>query len=322
MMQPNAPGILPSQIIRKMIGGGLIRSASGKIPDERVQATSLDLTLSDDSPTETINPGASRLYHLDEVFRLPKGIHVAGDGRSRSAKSGLCASLLDEGGGPVQPGYRGRLMLRVESRCHRVRVGPGVSLAHVRFYNGCPEESRIDPSGLPEYQKGYDFRERRMVMHLNLNDGGCPGYMAIRTRNVLDTRKPGTNRWEDFYATVEGRKPFLAGPGGLLVLDTIEELKAADGKGPYYACTMPASLGPLRVNAASLVEFGSTGRHALEIYPPDTGTTILTHGQEICCIEFNSIAGNEPPDRVYGPHNGNTNLSRILLGPFFLTPGY
>jgi len=304
-------GVLPNQTIRGMIAEGCIASSGGAgIEGCRVQPSGLDLTISNDMNSFVLEPGKGELAPLNEILRLPGEVHVRTDARSTYAKAGISVDVVTEDGKPIPPGYSGRMSAVIKSHCFRAKVSPGISIAQARFFRGAPQESVLRPEDVAgNGYAGIATTGGKISMRLRLAGarGAAVGYVSNRTRNVVDLS--AKNHGAGFFDYVPGCGVCKIRPGELYLFWTADELPTPKKDGIPFVCEMPTR-GPdsLKINAASLIEYGSWGPQALEIFPEKE--TVLRDGMPICDMVFYRLA--DTPTNGYGPHNGNRNLDRLM----------
>lgn len=161
-------GILPSQVIRRLIDTGKVISASYPISDKQIQPASLDLRLGRkayevrasflpgkftvdkkirdwlvreidlDQPT-VFGPGHVFIVPLVESLALPPNIYGKANPKSTTGRLDIFTRLITERGQEfesVPEGYTGALYLEVVSRTFPVIVAAGMKLTQLRFMQG------------------------------------------------------------------------------------------------------------------------------------------------------------------------------------------
>ena len=166
-MCPNK-GVLPSQVLRKMIAGGMI-SASAPIPEAQIQPASIDLRLGarawrvrasflpgagnsvadrladfsmhalDLSQGAVLEKGCVYVVELQERLALPTDVTAVANAKSSTGRLDLFTRLIADNGTEfdrVDAGYTGPLYAEISPRSFSVLARPGVRLNQIRFRHG------------------------------------------------------------------------------------------------------------------------------------------------------------------------------------------
>ncbi len=313
-LELDQPGFFPDYMIEAMVSERMIRTDSDKPIDlkNNVQASTFQPTISDKVGAFVLEPGKTELVPLNESFWFPMGVSTRPDTRSTFGKVDVEAKLVTVDGEPIPRSYQGGLAAQITSNTFRVRVPPGLPLDQARFRYGGLEECMLSAVDLAKDGKSYlpaGSNGIRLGLGLYTGEGLVSGHVAKKTDKVLDLA--GGNDKDDFFEDI--RSCLSLNPSDSLYLFwTSDELDFEDTGEPFI-CEMPRldPTGRYPVNRASFIEYKSwPSRKALEIRP--IADNLLHNGEAICDIYCYSLLGT--PKRIYGPQNGNHNLSRLLSG--------
>ena len=161
-------GVLPSQVLKRMIAAGEISSAEAVIP-EQIQPASLDLRLGhvayrvrasflagqsvpvsdrleeftmhevDLTRGAVLEKGCVYVVPLQESLRLPEGVQAVANAKSSTGRLDLLTRTITDGGTEfdrIPAGYEGPLYAEICPRSFSVLVRPGMRLNQIRFRNG------------------------------------------------------------------------------------------------------------------------------------------------------------------------------------------
>lgn len=168
-LDPNMPGVLPSQMIAEAIKQGMITSEREDIPDSSIQPASLDLRLGevayrlrcsflpDNEPVEKklnrykmgelglkgdgaiLEQNRPYLIPLVEGLDLPKFVRAKANPKSSTGRLDVFTRVVTDRSymfDEVRAGYRGRLYLEVVPRTFTIRVRSGLALNQLRLMVG------------------------------------------------------------------------------------------------------------------------------------------------------------------------------------------
>ena len=165
----DAAGVLPSQSLREAISSGWLVAGPWRIPDQSVQAASVDLRLAEhawalrcsflpdsDSTVEqkiedlaferidlrdgaTLERDRPYLVPLIEELRLPPGIRAKANPKSSTGRLDVFTRVLTDRNhrfDEIAGGYHGKLYLEIVPRTFAIRVKTGLALNQVRLMSG------------------------------------------------------------------------------------------------------------------------------------------------------------------------------------------
>ncbi|WOI57158.1 2'-deoxycytidine 5'-triphosphate deaminase [Palleronia sp. LCG004] len=286
-------GILPSQMLRQMIGSGSIGSDQPISPGQ-IQPASLDLRLgtrayrvrasflagrdarvSDRLPDfsmheidltqgAVLEKGCVYLVPLMERLSLPKGLRAVANAKSSTGRLDLLTRTITDCGTEfdrVPDGYDGPLYAEICPRSFSVLVRPGMTLNQIRFRDG---QSVLDDDALAALHQseglvnGDPHIDDGLGFSVDLEprDGHLAGYRAKPHTGVIDLDRIGHYAIADFWdelRTDHGR--LILDPGAFYILVSREAVTIP----PRYAAEMApylALVGEFRVHYAGFFDPG------------------------------------------------------------------
>lgn len=321
-----APGILPSQALRRALDRGWI-AGSPPVEDGQVQPASLDLRLGARAwrVRASLLPGRSTvaekiarhalyeirldagdgavleqdcvyIVELAERLALPDDVSALANPKSSTGRLDVFARVITDRGtefDQVRPGYEGPLHVEIAPRSFPIRVRPGSRLAQLRLRRGAPD-------GHPG-----DGRIPFTVDLVGQGDGALIGYKARTGAGLIDVDRVAAYPWSDFW------EPVHASPDGIVLEPNdfyILASKEAVAVPADHAAEMLAYdtlVGEFRVHYAGffdpgfgIAEAGGQGSRAvLEVRARDV-PFVVEDGQVVGRLVYERLA--ERPDRLYG----------------------
>lgn len=288
-----APGVIPSQGIARMIAEGSITVAAPPTPDQ-IQPASLDLRLGDTAwrvrasflpgprallserlddfamhridlgPGAVLEKGCVYLVPLAEGLDLPEGVCAVANAKSSTGRLDLFTRLITDRGTEfdrIEPGYRGPLYAEISPRSFSVLVRPGMRLNQIRFRRG---SALLDDEAL----RALDARERLVdgtahvagglafSVDLRPREGSLVGYRAKPHTGLIDLDRIGHYDPADYWEPVAARDGrIILDPGAFYILVSRESVHVP----PDYAAEMApylAMVGEFRVHYAGFFDPG------------------------------------------------------------------
>lgn len=286
-------GVLPSQMIRTMIGLGQI-TASPAVDPVQIQPASLDLRLGtrawrvrasflagqgrrvadrlpdfamheiDLTPGAVLEKGCVYLVPLMESLALPPGVQAVANAKSSTGRLDLLTRTITDGGTEfdrIPPGYHGPLWAEICPRSFSVLVRPGMRLNQIRFRDGQALLSDDDLARLHAADPLVDVPahiENGLAFSVDLSprDGDLVGFRAKPHTGVIDLDRIGHYIPRDFWEdirTTDGR--IILDPGAFYILVSRESVTIP----PDHAAEMApylAMVGEFRVHYAGFFDPG------------------------------------------------------------------
>lgn len=286
-------GVLPSQMIRTMIGTGQI-AASPAVDPVQIQPASLDLRLGtrawrvrasflagqgrrvanrlpdfamheiDLTPGAVLEKGCVYLVPLMESLGLPPGVQAVANAKSSTGRLDLLTRTITDGGTEfdrIPPGYHGPLWAEICPRSFSVLVRPGMRLNQIRFRDGQALLSDDDLARLHAADPLVDVPahiENGLAFSVDLSprDGDLVGFRAKPHTGVIDLDRIGHYVPRDFWEdirTTDGR--IILDPGAFYILVSRESVTIP----PDHAAEMApylAMVGEFRVHYAGFFDPG------------------------------------------------------------------
>ena len=286
-------GVLPSQMIRTMIGSGQI-AASPAVDPVQIQPASLDLRLGtrawrvrasflagqgrrvadrlpdfamheiDLTPGAVLEKGCVYLVPLMESLALPPGVQAVANAKSSTGRLDLLTRTITDGGTEfdrIPPGYHGPLWAEICPRSFSVLVRPGMRLNQIRFRDGQALLSDDDLARLHAADPLVDVPahiENGLAFSVDLSprDGDLVGFRAKPHTGVIDLDRIGHYVPRDFWEdirTTDGR--IILDPGAFYILVSRESVTIP----PDHAAEMApylAMVGEFRVHYAGFFDPG------------------------------------------------------------------
>ncbi|MBD3678141.1 MAG: 2'-deoxycytidine 5'-triphosphate deaminase [Rhodobacteraceae bacterium] len=286
-------GVLPSQMISKMIADGTI-GAEPKVIPEQIQPASLDLRLGytayrvrasflagagrtvaerleefemhrvDLTQGAVLEKGCVYVVPLMESLSLPEGIQAVANAKSSTGRLDLLTRTITDGGvefDRIAPGYSGPLYAEICPRSFSVLVRPGMRLNQIRFRQG---QAVLSDAALRELHKEVGLVSGEAVIgdglgfsvDLRPETGNLVGYRAKPHTGVIDLDNIGHYDPADYWEeirTTEGR--IILDPGAFYILVSQEAVTIP----PDHAAEMApylAMVGEFRVHYAGFFDPG------------------------------------------------------------------
>jgi dCTP deaminase len=273
----------------------------------------------------TLQRGSVYLVPLLESLALPGDVRGRSNPKSTTGRLDIFTRVItdrtprfDE----IAAGYRGPLYLEVSPQSFPIRVHAGASLNQLRLLAG---DTAIGDGALRELYRSqpllYDDDERPIPLErVTFNDGLCMGvdlsgratdgiigYRAHPNPPVVDLARVGHYDAAEYWEPIKrpGRDAYILEANRFYILVSKERIRVP----PSFAAEMvvyDAGAGEIRTHYAGFFDPGfgwspgGAGRGTpavLEVRPHDDDL-ILRHGQPICKMAFESLAGR--PRRPYG----------------------
>jgi dCTP deaminase len=271
---------------------------------------------------EFIDQGQIYLARLNETLRLPGDVGAYCNTRSSIGRVDVQTRVLTDATpryDKIPRGYAGEVFLEIISKSFDVELAAGVSLTQAIFYSrrhildaqavgelAEREPLLLDRDGRPIRVADVHLDDGGMILTIDL-DQDPVGFVARRTSQVLKLGPGAVNEKDEFFEPI--RRPrdgrLWLRRDHFYILSTRELLRVpAD-----FAVEMlpyDTSAGEFRAHYAGFFDPGfgwspdGAGRGTpavLEVRPHDDDL-ILRHGQPICKMAFESLAGR--PRRPYG----------------------
>ncbi len=291
----NAPGIAPSQVIRKLISSGAI-SLGEPLLDRQIQPASLDLRLGRKAyrvrasflpgPGQTVRErlnqvlmhefslengavletGCVYLIPLLEGLALPKDLLAATNPKSSTGRLDVFTRVIADGVrgfDTVPAGYAGALWAEVSPRTFPVLVRTGSRLSQIRFRKGAIGLTGDEMKALQAKERLVDTDQPDLrdgiSVTVDLSGSGRSkrvGYRAKRHAAVIDVEKVGGYEVDDFWEPVSARDgKLILDPGEFYILASREAVHVP----PDYAAEMvpfDPLVGEFRVHYAGFFDPG------------------------------------------------------------------
>ena len=243
-------GILPAQVIEKMVEAGAIETARRLDPDQ-IQPASLDLRLGDVayrvrasflpgpqadvgarleklklheislSTGAVLETGCVYIVPLMESLKLPGDVSAAANPKSSTGRLDIFTRIITDRArefDKVPAGYVGPLYVEVSPRTFPILVRSGSRLSQMRFRTG---DATLDDKALIALHRketlvdGVPHVDHGLTVTIDLGgtDEGIIGYRAKRHTSVIDVDKRG------LYDPVEFWEPIPRHWSSELILD-------------------------------------------------------------------------------------------------------
>ena len=286
-------GVLPSQVLKRMIAAGEISSAEAVIP-EQVQPASLDLRLGhvayrvrasflagqsvpvsdrleeftmhevDLTRGAVLEKGCVYVVPLQESLRLPEGVQAVANAKSSTGRLDLLTRTITDGGTEfdrIPAGYEGPLYAEICPRSFSVLVRPGMRLNQIRFRNGqgvLSDETLREIHAATPLVSGDAVISDGLGFSVDLMPGGTDlvGYRAKPHTGVIDLEKIGHYDASEFWEEVRtGDGRIILDPGAFYILVSREAVTIPPGYAAEMAPYM-AMVGEFRVHYAGFFDPG------------------------------------------------------------------
>jgi dCTP deaminase len=331
----DSDGILPCQLIERLIAGGAL-SAKGGIDPNQVQPASLDLRLGprawrirasflprpggtvaerisvlamhelDLTAGAVLERGCVYIVELAERANLPPNVSARANPKSSTGRLDVFVRLLTDGQpafDDVVAGYEGPLYLEIAPQTFSVLARVGTRLNQLRLRSG-----PVAPLGVTTV--GVDL------------SGAIVGYRARRHAGVVDLDVEGVLDPADFWEPLTTRHGgLLLDPGEFYILASREPIEIPVLEAAEMTPIDPA-VGEFRVHYAGFfdpgfgtAEAGGEGSRAvLEVRSHET-PFLLEHGQTVARLTFEALA--ERPGRLYGWGGSHYQRQGLRLAKHF-----
>ena len=239
MAEEETVGILPAQIIEKMVEAGAISVARRLDPDQ-VQPASLDLRLGDiayrvrasflPGPQSLVadrlnklklhefslvggavlETGCVYIVPLIERLKLPRDVSAAANPKSSTGRLDIFTRIITDHAREfdiIHAGYSGPLYIEISPRTFPVLVRAGSRLSQMRFRTG---DARLDDKALLALHRkatlvdSIPHVENGLTVSIDLAGTleGIVGYRAKRHTSVIDVDKRGQYAPLDFWEPI------------------------------------------------------------------------------------------------------------------------
>jgi dCTP deaminase len=278
---------------------------------------------------EIFDQGQIYVARLNEKLRLPKEVGAYCNTRSSVGRVDVQTRVLCDATpryDKVPRGYEGEIFLEIISKSFDVSIPAGSSLTQAIFYSDRRILDARELRLLAEREPLLLDREGAplLLSDLHLDDGGViltvdldqdpVGWVARRTSQVLRLGKTAANEPEEFFEPIRRPKDgrLWLRRDHFYILSTREYLRVPSD----FAVEMlpyDTSAGEFRAHYAGFFDPGfgwspgGAGRGTpavLEVRPHDDDL-ILRHGQPICKMAFEALAGR--PSKPYGDTGGSSH---------------
>jgi dCTP deaminase len=219
--------------------------------------------------------------------------------KSSSGRLDIFVRLITDGGtafDDIPPGYEGPLFAEVVPRSFPVIAGAGTTLNQIRFREAVSH--------------GAHPPDRTMSVSVNLEPASADGvvaYRARRTSGLVDLKRVGAYRREDFWEPLSlhsKNSELVLVPDEFYIMASLEDIRVE----AHEAAEMVAydtSVGEIRVHYAGFLDpgfglprlDGLGSKIVLEVRSHDV-PFLLVHGQRVGTIAFEEML--EIPDILYG----------------------
>ncbi|MBB4174019.1 2'-deoxycytidine 5'-triphosphate deaminase [Sulfitobacter noctilucicola] len=293
MAQDAAQGVIPNQLIARMIETGEITARPAVTP-EQIQPASLDLRLGDvayrvrasflaghgaavvDRLQEfemhrvdlnggaVLEKGCVYVVPLMERLDLPSGVSAVANAKSSTGRLDLLTRTITDGGTEfdrIAPGYSGPLYAEICPRSFSVLVRPGMRLNQIRFGTG---DAVLDDTALRALHAQTPLVNGEAVIDeglgfsvdLKLPGTTLVGYRAKPHTGVIDLDNIGFYDPADYWEEVHSSNgQIILDPGAFYILVSREAVTIP----PDYAAEMApylAMVGEFRVHYAGFFDPG------------------------------------------------------------------
>lgn len=302
-MAPDTPapmrGVLPAQMLRRMITRGEIQAASHPIEDAQIQPASLDLRLGskawrvrasflagsgrsvaerlsdlemhqmDLSAGAVLEKGCVYVVKLMESLALPGGIQAVANAKSSTGRLDLLTRVITDQGTEfdrVAEGYCGPLYAEICPRSFSVLVRPGMRLNQIRFRAGHAVLDDAELAALHDRETlvtGTPLISEGLGFSVDLRpqSGALVGYRAKPHAGVIDLDRIGAYDPGEYWEELRSTTgQIILDPGAFYILVSREAVHIP----PDFAAEMApylAMVGEFRVHYAGFFDPGF-GHHA------------------------------------------------------------
>jgi dCTP deaminase len=286
-------GVLPSQILRRMIAGSEI-SAPTPFDPAQIQPASLDLRLGhlayrvrasflagqgntvlerigefemhqvDLTHGAVLEKGCVYVVPLMEYLDLPSDVAAVANAKSSTGRLDLLTRTITDGGvefDRIPAGYRGGLYAEICPRSFSVLVRPGMRLNQIRFHRGNSKLSDVALNDLHAREplvSGPAVISEGLGFSVDLRRTGSDlvGYRAKPHTGLIDLDRIGAYEPSEYWEEVHSQKGhIILDPGAFYILVSCEAVTIP----PDYAAEMApyfAMAGEFRVHYAGFFDPG------------------------------------------------------------------
>lgn len=286
-------GVIPNQLISRMIDTGEIAAVPAVIP-EQIQPASLDLRLGttayrvrasflaghgakvadrlaefemhrvDLTDGAVLEKGCVYVVPLMESLALPDDLSAVANAKSSTGRLDLLTRTITDGGTEfdrIAPGYTGPLYAEICPRSFSVLVRPGMRLNQIRFGRG---DAVLDDAALRALHEETPLVDGEAVIDeglgfsvdLKLPDTTLVGYRAKPHTGVIDLDNIGHYDPAEYWEEVRtDNGQIILDPGAFYILVSREAVTIP----PDYAAEMApylAMVGEFRVHYAGFFDPG------------------------------------------------------------------
>lgn len=289
------PGILPAQMIRALIDGGMIKPAM-PVASGQIQPASIDLRLGevayrvrasflpgpgsnvsqklselslhtiDLSHGAVLETGCVYVVPLLESLELPDDIAAAANPKSSTGRLDVFTRVIADGVDAfdtIPAGYRGRLYAEICPQTFPIVVRRGSYLSQLRFRIGDPAERDAELAALHARAKlvsgGAEDIKGGVALSVDLIGGkdGLVGYRAKRHTGLVDVDRPGACSILDYWEPIHARggRRLILDPDQFYILASKEAVHVPPS---HAAEMMPFNplVGEFRVHYAGFMDPG------------------------------------------------------------------
>ena len=294
MAEEQTVGILPAQIIEKMVEAGAIGAARRLDPDQ-IQPASLDLRLGDIayrvrasflpgpqslvadrlaklklhefslSAGAVFETGCVYIVPLMEHLKLPRDVSAAANPKSSTGRLDIFTRIITDHArefDTIRPGYTGPLYIEVSPRTFPILARAGSRLSQMRFRTG---DARLDDEALLALHRkvalvdGVPRVENGLTVSIDLSGTaeGIVGYRAKRHSSLIDVDKRAQYSPLDFWEPIRRHwsSELILDPDQFYILVSREAVHVP----PDYAAEMvpfDPLVGEFRVHYAGFFDPG------------------------------------------------------------------
>ena len=294
MAEEQTVGILPAQIIEKMVEAGAIGAARRLDPDQ-IQPASLDLRLGEiayrvrasflPGPQSLVadrlaklklhefslasgavfETGCVYIVPLMEHLKLPRDVSAAANPKSSTGRLDIFTRIITDLArefDTIRPGYTGPLYIEVSPRTFPILARAGSRLSQMRFRTG---DARLNDEALLELHRkvalvdGVPRVENGLTVSIDLSGTaeGIVGYRAKRHSSLIDVDKRAQYSPLDFWEPIRRHwsSELILDPDQFYILVSREAVHVP----PDYAAEMEPFdplVGEFRVHYAGFFDPG------------------------------------------------------------------
>lgn len=263
----------------------------------------------------TLNPGSTYLAELEGSYFLPKTLYGYANPKSSIGRIDLHCIIISENGrsfNAIPSGYRGKLYALLIPQSFPIRLIKSIPLAQLRIFQG--RRLFLSQKQLASDQAKYELikqlhadalTENGAVLHLDLK-GSPSNLVSQRSGKPIDMQRFDQEPRNYFREKRLNHGVLFLEPGEFVLATTVERVRV-----PGHLCAEMVAFveeyGEIRTHYAGFFDPGFGYGKKGEI--PDSGVVceirnignaplILTHGQPVCLLRYEQIAGT--PNTAYG----------------------